>query len=188
MKRLLAALAFLPAVSLAQAPRDPASFMAAQSEAMKVFAAMDGAWRGTAWTLGPDGVKREFTQTERIGPFLGGTVKVIEGRGYAPDGNVRFNALGIVSYDPVARTYSMRSYALGRSGDFTFKPNDGGYVWEVPAGPGAIIRYTATIKDGTLHETGERIADDREPLRIFEMTLKRIGDTAWPAANPIPPS
>ncbi|MDB5721997.1 MAG: hypothetical protein JWP15_2615, partial [Alphaproteobacteria bacterium] len=24
------------------------------------------------------------------------------------------------------------------------------------------------------------------PLQIFEMNLKRVGDTGWPAANPVP--
>ena len=48
------------------------------------------------------------------------------------------------------------------------------------------IRYVATIRDGTLHEVGDRLIPGREPARFFEMTLKRIGDTAWPAADPVP--
>ena len=79
----------------AQAP-DPATLIAAQREAMKAFAAMDGVWRGPAWSLQSNGEKRNLTQTERIGPFLDGSVKVIEGRGYKEDGTVGFNALGVV--------------------------------------------------------------------------------------------
>jgi hypothetical protein len=170
----------------AQSPPDPAPVMAAQREAMAALSSMDGIWRGPAWTLQPNGEKRHITQTERIGPFLQGTVKVIEGRGYLDDGGVGFNALGIVSYDPVKRAYNMRSYALGRAGDFNFKPKPDGYVWEIPAGP-ATIRYTATIKDNTLHEVGDRIVGDRPPVRFFEMTLKRVGETDWPAGNAVPP-
>lgn len=48
---------------------------------------MDGVWRGDGWTVLGNGQKHSVTQTERIGPFLGGSVKVIEGRGYEP---VRF--------------------------------------------------------------------------------------------------
>ncbi|MBC8024172.1 MAG: DUF1579 domain-containing protein, partial [Burkholderiales bacterium] len=144
-----AALFLFVGTAFAQAQHDPAAAIAAQVEALKVFAAMDGVWRGPAWTLLPNGEKRTLTQTERIGPFLGGSVKVIEGRGYTADGNVGFNALGIISYNPATRAYSLRSYALGRSGDFALRPTDDGYAWEIPAGPNATIRYVATIRDGT---------------------------------------
>jgi len=172
--------------AVAQAP-DPAALIAAQREAMKVFAAMDGVWRGPAWTLQSNGEKRHITQTERIGPFLDGSVKMIEGRGYKEDGTVGFNALGIVSYDPAKKAFSMRSWAMGRGGDFAFTPLPDGYAWEIPAGPGATIKYRATIKDETLVEVGDHHAADRPPVRIFEMHLKRVGDTDWPAANPVPP-
>jgi hypothetical protein len=38
-----------------------------------------------------------------------------------------------------------------------------------------------------LHEIGERIVPGGEPVRFFEMTLKRIGDTDWPAAGAVGP-
>jgi hypothetical protein len=172
--------------AFAQAQQDPATVIAAQAEAMKAFAAMDGVWRGPAWTLLPNGEKRHITQAERIGPFLGGSVKVIEGRGYNPDGTVGFNAFGIISFNPATKAYSIHSYALGRVGDFAFRPTAAGYEWEVPAGPGAAIKYSATIKDGTLRETGDRIVADRAPLRIFEMELQRVGDTSWPSGDAVP--
>lgn len=178
--------AFFTGAAFAQARHDPEAAMAAQREAMKALAAMDGVWRGSAWTLLPSGEKRTIVQTERIGPFLQGTVKVIEGRGYRDDGAVGFNALGIVSYDPATRSYSMRSYALGHAGDFVFKPTADGYVWEIPAGKDTTIRYTATIRDRTLHEVGDRLVGSEAPKRFFEMTLTRIGDTEWPGANPVP--
>ena len=51
-------------------------------------------------------------------------MKVIEGRGYDADGNVSFNALCIVSYDPDSRTYKMRSYTMGMVGDSNW-PSEG---------------------------------------------------------------
>src|SRR5438128_658895 len=96
---------------------DPtARMIKAQRDAMQQFKALDGAWRGPAWILTPAGEKREFVQTERIGPFLDGSVKVIEGRGHNADGSVRFNALGIVSYSPTTKSFMLRSYAMGHSG------------------------------------------------------------------------
>ena len=169
-----------------QGRQDPATLISAQREAMKRFAVMDGVWRGPAWTILPSGEKHTVTQTERIGPFLDGSVKVIEGRGYDSDGKVTFNAFGTISYNPATRVYTLHSYAQGQVGDFVFQPTADGYVWEIPAGS-MTIRYTAVIKDGTLREVGDRIMPGKEPIRFFEMNLKRVGDTDWPAGGAISP-
>jgi hypothetical protein len=165
---------------------DPATLIASQREAMRRLAFMDGVWRGAAWTILPSGEKHNITQTERIGPFLDGSVKVIEGRGYDPDGKVTFNAFGTISYNPATRLYTMRSYAQGQVGDFVLTPSADGYVWEIPAGA-MVIRYTAVIRDGAWREVGERIVPGKEPVRFFEMNLKRVGDTDWPAAGAVSP-
>ena len=164
---------------------DSAALIAMQRDAMKQFALMDGVWRGPAWTILPSGEKHNITQTERIGPFLDGSIKVIEGRGYNADGSVGFNAFGIISYNPATHVYTLHSHALGQVGDFVIKPTSDGYTWEIPAGP-MTIRYTAVIKEGTLREVGDRIIPGKEPVRFFEMNLKRVGDTDWPAAGAIP--
>lgn len=183
---IAAALALLLASPLAAQTRpDPTALLAAQRDAMARLAYMDGVWRGPAWTITANG-RHDVTQTERIGPFLGGAVKAVEGRGYNQDGSVGFNALGIISFNPATGAYSMSSWAQGYSGVFALRPTADGYVWEVPAGPGAIIRYTATIRDGAWREIGERIAGDAPPVQIFEMNLRRVGDSAWPAGDPVP--
>jgi hypothetical protein len=176
----------VPLVAFGQAQQNPAALIAAQREAMLPLASMDGVWRGPAWTILPSGEKHGVTQTERIGPFLDGSVKVIEGRGYDADGKVAFNAFGTISYNPAMRAYTLHSYAQGYAGDFPLKPTPDGYVWEIPAGQ-MTIRYTCVIKDGTWKEVGDRIAPGKEPVRFFEMTLKRIGDTTWPAGGAISP-
>ena len=48
------------------------------------------------------------------------------------------------------------------------------------------IRYTAVIKPDSWREIGEMIAAGKEPVQIFEMNLKKVGDTAWPAAGALP--
>jgi len=170
----------------AQGRPDPAKLITAQQEALTRLAFMDGVWRGTAWTLLPSGEKHTITQTERIGPFLDGSVKVIEGRGYDPDGKVTFNAFGTVSFNPATKAYTLHSHAMGSVGDFALTPLADGYIWEIPAGP-MTLRYTATIKGGAWFEVGDRIQAGKEPVRFFEMTLKRVGDTTWPAAGAVPP-
>jgi hypothetical protein len=181
---IVLSLACIAAPAAAQAP-DPIARAAAQKEAMAKLAAMDGQWRGTAWSMTREG-KHELVQTERAGPFLGGAVKVVEGKGYEKDGSVAFNAIAIISFDPATSRYSMQSNAQGYSGTFPFWATDTGFAWEVPAGPGAKIRYTATLKEGTWREVGERIAGEAPPVQIFEMNLKRLGDTSWPADGAVP--
>ena len=181
---LLLATSAGPATAPGQERPNPATLIAAQRAAMAELTFMDGAWRGPAWTILASGEKHTITQTERIGPFLGGSVKVIEGRGYDPDGTVTFNAFGTVSYNPATRAYTMHSYAQGSVGDFVLTPTSDGYVWEIPAGP-TTIRYTAVIKDGAWREVGDRIAAGKEPVRFFEMNLTRVGATDWPAAGAV---
>jgi hypothetical protein len=171
--------------SFAQRPPDPAVLIALQRDAMRPLAKMDGVWRGSAWAILQSGEKHSITQTERIGPFLDGSIKVVEGRGYDTDGKVSFNAFGVISYDPGTKAYTLHSYAQGRAGDFPMTLTADGYVWEIPAGP-MRIRYTAVIKPDSWREIGEYIAPGKEPAQFFEMNLKRVGDTAWPLAGAIP--
>jgi hypothetical protein len=184
MKQFLraAALALL-ILPLAPAPAQTADpqVIAAQRDAMARLAWMDGVWRGPATTQTQTG-PHSVTQTERIGPMLGGTLKVMEGRGYNADGSTGFNAFGILSYDPATSAYRLHSYAQGRAGDFELTPTADGYVWTIPAGPFS-IRYTATLAGGTWTEVGDRIVEGQPPQRFFEMHLTRVADTDWPAAN-----
>jgi hypothetical protein len=172
--------------TLGQGRPDPAQLIVAQQEAMTRLSFMDGVWSGPAWTILPTGDRHAVTQTERIGPFLDGSVKVIEGRGYDQDGKVTFNAFGIISYNPTAQAYTMHSYAQGYVGDFALTPTTDGFSWEIPAGA-MVIRYSATVKGGAWREIGDRVLPGKEPIRFFEMTLRRVGDTTWPAAGAISP-
>lgn len=148
---------------------------------------MRGVWRGRATGALPDGTRYTVTQTERMGPMLGGDVVVIEGRGYRDDGTTGFNALGVVSWNPDTQSYELRSYAQGRAGTFPLELTPTGYIWSIPAGPGATIRFTATVTDKHWREIGEYVAADKPPVKTFEMNLDRIGDTDWPLGSPVSP-
>ena len=185
MKRLalisLAALLLTPLAAHAQAADTAA--IAAQQQAMKKLDWMHGVWRGPAVSQGPQGEHR-VTQTERIGGFLGGTLKMMEGKGYQADGSIGFNAFGVVSYDAQTQSYWLTSWAQGRAGKFPLTLTATGYVWGIPAGP-QTIRYTATLADGVWTEVGDYIAAGQPPRRFFTMTLRRVGDSAWPSAGGI---
>lgn len=172
--------------SAGERPPNPQTLMTAQKAAMSRVAAMDGQWRGPASMTMPDGTVHKFTQTERIGPLLDGSLRVIEGRSYDAAGHTVFNALAVLSFDPASQNYTMHSYAQGRSGDFKFTPTADGYHWEIPAGP-TTMRYTAVIKNGHYSETGERIVPGQKPVKFFTMELTRLGDSSWPGASPVRP-
>ena len=155
---------------------------------MAKLAFMRGVWAGPAKGTTPDGKPYTVTQTERMGPMLGGDIVVIEGRGYLADGTTGFNAFGVVSFERRAQRYELRSYAQGQAGTFELKLTGDGYVWEIPAGPEAIIRFTATVKDKHWREIGEYIAKGKAPMQTFEMNLVRVGDTDWPLTTPVAPS
>lgn len=176
-----------PAPTRSQAvsgPWDPAARLAAEREAMQALAFLDGTWRGTATVQQSPNA---LTHTERAGLMLGGTVRVVEGHSYGANGETAFNAFGIISYDPVRRTYSMHSYAMGYAGDFPLTVRPDGYSWAQPAGPGGPVHYTATFRGDEWVEIGERAVDGAPPVRTFEMRLRRIGPTEWPGAGAVPP-
>ena len=182
----LVALAVSVAVpAAAQVPASPTG-SEAQRTAVGALDFLDGGWRGEAVINMPGG-RMVLTQTERVGPLLGGSVKVIEGRGYAADGATHFNAFAIVSWDERAGRYGFRSYANGYTGDYPFERTEDGFRWETPAGPNAKIQYVATIRDGVWHEVGDYVAEGQPPHRFIEMRLTRVGDATWPAAGAVSP-
>ncbi|HEX8240901.1 MAG TPA: DUF1579 domain-containing protein [Allosphingosinicella sp.] len=151
---------------------------------MKALDFMDGAWRGKAET---DRLPGGFTHTERSGTLLDGTVRLVEGRSYDEKGGTRFNAFATISYDPARRAYTMHSHAMGYVGDFPLTVRPDGYSWTQPAGPGAVVNYTATVKGADWREVGERVANGGPPVKVFEMNVHRIGPTKWPQEGAVGP-
>lgn len=173
-----------PATSLAQ-EQAPAG-TEEQRTAMADLSFLDGEWRGEAIVYGPGG-RETFTQTERVGPMLGGSIRIVEGRGYDAAGETVFNAFAVISWNDAEDRYQFRAWANGRNGDYRFERTPDGFIWEVPAGPGAIVRYTATVQGGVWHEAGVYIREGGQPMPFMEMTLHRIGDSPWPGAGAVSP-
>ncbi|MEO8553006.1 MAG: DUF1579 domain-containing protein [Kofleriaceae bacterium] len=191
---LLTACASAPApapVAPAPPPTTPALPAVKPTESlvapMAKLAFMRGLWAGRATGVERDGKPYSVTQVERMGPLLGGDVLVMEGRGYRDDNTTGFNALGVASYNQQTQKYELRSYAQGYSGTFEFNVTPTGYVWEAPAGPHAVTRFTATVTATTWHEVGEFVSEGGTPKQIFEMNLKRVGETDWPLGAPPSP-
>ena len=165
---------------LAQAPGS-AALSAKQVAMMQPLAWMDGRWRGEAVIQSPGG-EIKLTQTERVGPMLGGAIRVIEGRGFDSQGKLAFNAAATMVYDPATEKYAMHAFSDGRVGVFKLDVQSNGYAWETPAGT-ATIRYTAVFQDGVWTETGDFVLPGAPPRPFFVMKLRRIGSTKWPSAG-----
>lgn len=181
-----AAVLLSAAVATAQVPAQPAG-TEAQRQAVSALDFMDGEWRGEA-VVNHGGGPITLTQTERVGSMLGGSIKVIEGRGYAADGSTQFNAMAVVSWNEREGRYGFRSWANGFTGDYKFERTEDGFRWEVPAGPNARIVYVATIKNGVWHEVGDYVAEGQPPRRMIEMRLRRLGDSGWPTGGAVDPA
>ena len=92
---LAAALLIAPVSVHAQMPASP-NGSEAQRAAINRLNFMDGEWRGEAVVHGPTGTMT-LTQTERVGSMLGGSIKIIEGRGYAGIAKVYLNSGGLIT-------------------------------------------------------------------------------------------
>lgn len=146
---------------------------------------MFGQWVGTASGFAPDGTPYTVTQTERVGPMLEGDVVVIEGTGYRDTGEIAFSAFAVVSQSGSNGSWEMRSYANGRAGTFPFEPRENGFVWSTPAGPTALMRYSATFDGDRWSQVGEYVVEGQPPRQVFEMNLVRIAATEWPSGDPV---
>lgn len=138
---------------------------------------MVGRWRGEAWMQrGPERVRTSMTET--VERKLDGTVLLVEGLGVIPGTDSTatravHQALAVVTFDPQAGTYGLRSYiASGQFGDFALTLVPGGVSWtrEVPGGR---VRNTAHIDGATWHEVGEFSRDGASWMQIMEMNLRR---------------
>ncbi len=138
---------------------------------------MVGRWRGEAWIQrGPERVQAMMAET--VERKLDGAVLLVEGLGVIPGTDSAparpvHQALAVVTFDPQAGTYGLRSYiASGQFGDFVLTLVPGGVSWtrEVPGGR---IRNTAHIGGDTWHEIGEFSRDGVNWMPIMEMNLRR---------------
>lgn len=160
---------------------------AEQRQAMQTLAWMDGEWVGEATVSVGPGRTSTHPHTERIGPMLGGSIKVIEGRSVGgSDGAPTFNAFAVVSWDDATDRYVMRSYANGQAADFPLEATADGFRWTIPS-RGGEMRYVTVFKDGEWVETGDFVMPGRDPMRVIELRLRRRGDTTWPAGDPVIP-
>ena len=152
-----------------------------QTAAISAVGFFTGTWTGDGWIqMGPQ--RETFKETETCGPYLGGALMVLEGKG-VDTGNpahVVHHALAVMSWNAQKDEYDFRSYSPPFAGTFPGKlVSPGVFVWSMD-GPMGQMKYTITIKDGLWSETGERSADGKTWSPFFAMNLKRSSTAGWP--------
>jgi len=130
---------------------------------------MEGKWKGSGWTLGRDGLKHEFEQTENVRMKLDATIMLIEGLGISK-GVVSHNALAVISFNKEKGHYNFQSWlSNGRGGVFKGEVKDNTFYWY----PNEYIRYIIYINDnGQWYEKGEMNRGGNW-TQFFEMTLDK---------------
>ena len=184
MKKYFTVVAAL--VSLAapvEAQRD-SQLLDQQAQAMTELDFLNGEWVGPAVAHELSG-DITMMQTERSGTLLGGTIRLVEGRAFDTSGKTLFNAFAVVSYNPRTSQYVITSHAGGYVTSAELNLIATGFEWEVPAGPRAKMHFTATVKNGMWNETGDYVAEGSDPRRTFEMNVRRLRPSDWPAGKPV---
>lgn len=173
-----------------QDPRSSETIAAlgAKRAAMTKLLLYDGVYTGT-WTSFPLGGGRSLggTTVHRVGPFLGGTVKLMEGRNYLVDGAMVFNGMMILSFDARTGKYPLRIYANDRVIDTEAVMNSGGYYFDVPTPAQSSFRRINIFV--TARQWNERVDfhDGNKPaVKEAELILNRVGESDWPLGRPNP--
>ncbi|WP_421992119.1 hypothetical protein [Qipengyuania sp.] len=184
-EKLIAFVGLACAMPLSAQMPDAEAMRAEQRAAMEAFAFMDGEWRGTVTSQGPEG-ETVLTQTERVGTMAGGVVRIVEGRGYADNGDLEFNAVAMIAYDPMADEYVMTSTAQGFTARPWFRPTENGFEWGLTSGP-VTFTYEAVVEDGRWAEDGYMQFGEEPRRKFLEMRLERVADSDWPGAGVVGP-
>jgi hypothetical protein len=170
-------------VALAMAAAGPATAQAPDPAAHRVgmdsLAFMIGEWHGEGWMVQGPGKRELVTLRETVTRKLGGVVFEVEGIGTVPGtgaagGRTVHHALGVISYEPTTRAYTLRAYlATGQYADFSLTPIAGGVRWEREV-PGGRIRNTARFDADTWYEVGEFSRDGASWTQVMDMNLRRV--------------
>jgi hypothetical protein len=142
---------------------------------MAPFRWLVGEWRGSGWTLLPDGSRHTFDSRESVSVKLSGHALLIEGKHYLSGQPERIvhDAMGMLHWDNRTNGFRFRTaLASGMAGDFPVEPTANGFNWRIDT-PGGRIDYTITHEGGEWVERGRRTGADGQAVDFFEMRLRK---------------
>jgi len=145
---------------------------------MQKLAYMAGKWKGEASIRQPNGALIQVSQEEDIQFKLDGTILMVEGTGRNEEGNVVFNAIGIISYNPDTKSFGMKSHLLdGKQTDAYFKiQTENNFEWGFTLANNARIRYNIIMnpQENSWKEKGEYSPDGTTWYPFMEMNLTKL--------------
>jgi hypothetical protein len=148
--------------------------IATQVEAMQKLNFMVGRWVGPGWSLGDNGARVDFIQSEQVNLLLSGELMTVQGTGRV-GGVPSFSAFATATFDPATATYPWRAFSQGSVAEATLGVTDNRFTWSFDPAPGITVRYDAGFTGDTWHETGEVSTDGGETWRPnLDMTLSRV--------------
>jgi hypothetical protein len=165
---VIASVVALESAAVAQGRPDPAEIKAA----MQKLGFLVGSWVGDASVTQGPGKPINVRQTEEVVYKLDGLVLLVEGTGRDDSGQVVFDALATVAFDPASKTYRIRAYRDGHYIDTELKLNEGGFEWGFQAGP-VTVRNRMSLQGGKWSETTDAIMGDGRQYRTMQMLLDR---------------
>lgn len=183
--RILFALALFAAdPAAAQAPPNPEAAAAARFEAQRAAMArldmLHGVYRGTSVAYDPGEPPKRGTVLHKVGPFIGGAIKVMEGRSYDEAGKLKFNGMMVLFHDTASGEYRTRSFTMGGGGETKMTLTDDGYYFEIPMSAGAVRRVNIIVAPGKWGERVEIRRPGQEPFVTLTMDLTKVSDADWP--------
>lgn len=174
----------------APAPTAPPDVLVEQATLAAERAAMDqlvnydgvykGHWRILVPSLAP-GRPLSGAVGHRVGPFLAGTVKMMEGKNFSDAGEQTFHGMIVIHYDVPSKHYRLTVFANGKNFETDAVQTPTGYYFEDHNGSNAKRRINIVVTPTTWSEYVEQFDGTSAPVRIFEMTLDRVGPSDWPA-------
>ncbi|WP_291778181.1 DUF1579 family protein [Cecembia sp.] len=146
-------------------------------EAIGKLSFLVGNWEGEAKAATGPGEIQLINQHESVAVKLGGRMLMIEGKGYQ-NGDLVFNAIGLVTFDEGNQKYEMQSWlATGETTKAYFEERgDKKFEWGFPL-PNGQVRYLISLdEEGRWKEKGEFSPDGNTWYPSFEMLLTKKAD------------
>src|SRR3989304_4385986 len=145
-----------------------------------------GQWEGEGWVESQSGGKLTFTANAISKSKLDGVIHLLEGtskfRREGVDSEVIINShISILSYDPKAKCYRLRSYREdGTCGQDELKYQDHTFRWEKRDDErGVNQRFAMRLdEEGHLIYTGEISQDQTNWREFFHAVYRRVDKTA----------
>lgn len=157
----------------AQGPHQKAHINASK-KAISKLNYMVGNWSGWAEVQTRQGPIKIF-QTERVEYKLDSTIILVQGTGFASDAReqIEFQALGVISFDPVQQSYRLKTYKDGQQLDVGLEVfEEDGFQWknETPYGT---MRNASSFVEGKWIDKSYFQRPETPEMPTVDMTLTR---------------